>query len=86
MGLTLALILVVAGLATMVFGSVWIGLTATIVGLVALAGVARHHATGGSNPVRRRRERNLGADAGPCARRAVHDKPPVEGRHAVLEA
>jgi hypothetical protein len=52
MGLTLALILVVAGLATMVFGSVWIGLTATIVGLVALAGVARHHATGGSNPVR----------------------------------
>jgi len=51
MGLTLALILVIAGLATMVFGSVWIGLTASIVGL-ALAGVARYHATGRSNPVR----------------------------------
>jgi hypothetical protein len=51
MGLILALILVVAGLATMVFGSVWIGLTATLVGLVALAGVARYHATGGSHPV-----------------------------------
>ena len=52
MGLTLALILVIAGLATMVFGSVWIGLTATMVGLVALAGVARHTRPEGSNPVR----------------------------------
>jgi hypothetical protein len=52
MGLTLTLILVVAGLATMVFGNVWIGLIATLVGLVAMAGVARHDANGSSRAVR----------------------------------
>jgi nicotinamide riboside transporter PnuC len=43
-GVSLGMIIVVAGLATMIFGSTWIGLIATLVGLVSVAGFVRSQA------------------------------------------
>jgi CHASE2 domain-containing sensor protein len=39
-GATLSAVLVLAGVATMIFGSIWIGIAATAVGLAALGVVA----------------------------------------------
>jgi hypothetical protein len=39
-GVSLGMIIAVAGLATMIFGNIWIGLIATLVGLVTFVGFA----------------------------------------------